>query len=236
MLSLDSLRRAPWRLREDLSPSHLFFLFSNLRSQLRFLLLSFLPFSSLMCTSLLLHLLFTEHSERLTDFDGPVYVPLVVEAGVENDGSHIVHSGQKLERWHETHQLVVVRVVVPTENRDAVLGLELVAVRRVVDDYDVLHPSSHSLHILDELVIKESAVLSEEPLRCNSLRIQDVHQRNGILGQTGREDDHLVVLAHLLDELLAARSHKHVDLAFAPLNVNGQHDVGVLRGRERAVH
>ena len=78
-------------------------------------------------------------------------------------------------------------------------------------------------------------MLSEEPLRCDTLRIKDVHERDSILRQTGREDDHFEVLAHLFDELLAARSHQHVDFALSPLDVDGEHYISVLCRRERTV-
>ena len=128
-LCLYSLRSAPGRLRKDLPPPHLLFFLRDFRPQLRLLLLPLLSFPSLMSPSLLFHLLLTEHAQRLTDLDGAINVPLIVETGVENDGSHIVHSGEQPESGYETHQLVVVRIIVPAQDRDAVLGLELVAVR-----------------------------------------------------------------------------------------------------------
>ena len=59
--------------------------------------------------------------------------------------------------------------------------MKLVAIRRVIDDYDIFHTPSDSLHIFDKLAIEESAVLAEKSLRSDPLRIKDIHQWNGVL-------------------------------------------------------
>ena len=63
-------------------------------------------------------------------------------------------------------------------------------------------------------------MFAEQPLRGNPFRVQDVHQRDSILGETGSEDYHFKVLAHFFDELATARSYLDVDLASAALDID----------------
>ena len=55
-------------------------------------------------------------------------VPLIVEAALQNDWSHIVNLGYLDESWNEPHQFGVIGIIVPTQDGQAVLRLELVAI------------------------------------------------------------------------------------------------------------
>ena len=116
-----------------------------------------------------------EDKQTFTDFNGQFDVPLIVKDRLKDNWPDIIHLCQKAKTWHKPHELVVLRVVVPTQDWKAVLRLELVAVGRIVDDYDVFHFATDALHILHKLPIKERAVLSEQPLWGNSLRVEHVH-------------------------------------------------------------
>ena len=110
--------------------------------------------------------------------------------------------------------------------------MELIAVRRVVQQHDVLHSAPDTLHVLHELVIEEGAVLAEQALRGHPLRVEDIHQRVGILGETGCKDGHFIVPADFFDEFLAARPDLHVDVTLTPLDVDREHYISLLRWRE----
>ena len=72
-------------------------------------------------------------------------------------------------------------VIVPREDGQAVFGLELVTVRGVVDNDDVLHAATDTLHVLHELVVVKGTVLAKQPLRSDIISVKDVHERDGIL-------------------------------------------------------
>ena len=72
-------------------------------------------------------------------------------------------------------------VVIPGEDGQAVFGLELVTVRGVVDNDDVLHAATDTLHVLNELIVVEGTVLTEQSLRSDIISVKDVHERDGIL-------------------------------------------------------
>jgi len=180
-------------------------------------------------------LLVAQDEEALADSNRLFNVPLVVVAGLHNDGSDVVDLGQQLQARDKAHQFSVVGVVIPTKDWKSVFRLELVGVRRVVDDDDVLHATTHPRHILDEESVEKSAMFTEQPLGCDSARVQDVHQGDSILGETRSEDDYFVILAHLLDEFATARSHLDVDLASTPLNIDWKDDVRLFSRRERGM-
>ena len=60
-------------------------------------------------------------------------------------------------------------------------------------------------------------------------------QRDGILGETGGEDDDLKVLGDLLYERDTAWSDQYEDVAGAALDVDRQHDVGLVGRGEGGV-
>lgn len=106
-----------------------------------------------------------------------VRVKFVVNHGLKNDWSHVVDSriGKQLQRWCKRHEFVVVGVVVPTDARDAVLRLKLVAVGRIINNDDILERSTCPLHIFHENVVVKATVLSEQTLRRYLILIKDVH-------------------------------------------------------------
>lgn len=79
-------------------------------------------------------------------------------------------------------------------------------------------------------------MLAEKPLGCNAFGIQDVHEGDGILGQTGREDDHLVVPSHLGEKLIASGPYFDINVVDLSLDVYRQSDVWVVHFLELRVH
>lgn len=106
-----------------------------------------------------------ENEKTFADLDRVVNVPFIFEAGLQDDRSDVFNLGNELQPGDEFHQLSVRGVIIPTQDRQAVFRLELVAVRRVVNDDDVFHGAAHSCHIFDELVVEEGAVFTEKSLR-----------------------------------------------------------------------
>lgn len=117
------------------------------------------------CLLLLLKLGVLDNYQTLTNLNGQIDVELVVLSGLQDHRPYVLNPCKQAQRWHEPHQLVILRVIVPREDRYTVLRLELVAVRGVVDNDDILHPAANPLHVLDKLPIEKGAVLSEQPLR-----------------------------------------------------------------------
>ena len=112
-----------------------------------------------------------------------------------------------LEKSIDSIQLCVARFVVPTNGRHGILRLEKVGHRRVVYNDYILHRSTKSCQIFHIRIIKERAVLTEQKVRAHLLWVQMCHQRLGILGQTGCEDDQFVYLVHALEELSNEWTH-----------------------------
>ena len=68
-------------------------------------------------------------------------------------------------------------------------------------------------------------MLAEEPIRAQLLGVKSIQERIRILGQTGREDHQLVVLAQSFQELLAARPHVNVNGKLLALHADRKLDV-----------
>lgn len=132
----------------------------------------------LLLDSELLSLLLLQLDNALADLVTIVRVELIVQHALQDNRSNVIDLRvcEQLEGWGKIHKLTVVGVVVPTQDGDAVLRLELVAVRRIVDDYGLLELTAHTLHVLDVHAIVVAALLSEEPLRSDVLRIELVHE------------------------------------------------------------
>ena len=81
----------------------------------------------------------------------------------------------------------------------------------------------------------ESAVVSEKPLGCNFILIQNVHQRNSILAQRRRENHDFKVFTNFIKEFAAVRPHFDENITGAPFNVDGKLNVSIA-GLERTVH
>lgn len=108
-------------------------------------------------------------------------VPLIIEATLKNHRAYIINLGYLDETWNKSHQLSVSRIVIPAQDGQAVLRLELVTIGRVVHDDNVFHATAYALHILHKLVVEESAVLAEQSLRSYPLGVEYVHQRDSVL-------------------------------------------------------
>lgn len=63
-------------------------------------------------------------------------------------------------------------------------------------------------------------MLTEKLVRAEFLWIQNLHQRLRVLGEGGREHNHLVVLAHSLEEVLHSWSYLDVNLTYLALNLD----------------
>ncbi len=82
----------------------------------------------------------------------------------------------------------------------------------------------------------ESAMFSKQPLRCNHLFIQYVHERISILGQRRCEYGDFVVFRHFMQELSATRPHHYVYIADSTFYVYWQDYVRIFRWLERRMH
>ena len=81
-----------------------------------------------------------------------------------------------------------------------------------------------------------AALLSEQPLRSYVLRVELVHQGIGVLRQRGSVNDDFKVLAHLHDEFLTAWPYLDEDVVRAPVDVDRQHYVCLVRRIKRRVN
>jgi hypothetical protein len=115
------------------------------------------------------------NQQTLADSDCQLHVKRVVVRRLSYYRPNIVDKRQQLESRHQAHKFFVFGVIVPGQNGETVLRLKLIAARRIVEQYDVLHPPSDAIHILDELSFVECTVLSKQPLRYHSLRVENVH-------------------------------------------------------------
>ena len=75
-------------------------------------------------------------------------------------------------------------------------------------------------------------MLSEQPLRGDSLWIEHVHEWDRIFAQTGGENDDFVVFAHFDDKFAAFGPNLDVDVARAPLNIDWKNNVCLVSRRE----
>lgn len=78
-------------------------------------------------------------------------------------------------------------------------------------------------------------MLSIELISTLFVRIQNVAKRCCIFGETRCENDHFIQFAHPLQELLDTWSYENIDLTNLALNLNWEHNVGVLDGFELRV-
>lgn len=76
-------------------------------------------------------------------------------------------------------------------------------------------------------------MLTEESLGSDVLLIQNVHQRDCVLGKGSCENDNFEVLADLIDELTAVGSHLHIDVVHATLNVYWKNNICLVGLVER---
>ena len=112
----------------------------------------------------------------------------------------------------------------------------MVAIGRVINDDNVFHAAPDTLHILHELPVEEGAVLAEQSLRGDPLRVEHVHQWDRILAQTCSEDDNFIILAHLNDKFAALRTNLNVDVASTTFDVDRENDVRLVSRSECGVH
>ena len=75
-------------------------------------------------------------------------------------------------------------------------------------------------------------MLSEKSLGSDFVLVQNVHERDGVLGQRSCEDYDFEVFRNLFDERDTAWSNKHVDVADATFNVDREDNVCLVgRGK-----
>lgn len=99
---------------------------------------------------LLRHLVVFLGNYLLTNVLSRLVAPLVVVAHTSEDNRpNIINSivSQQLQRRHHFHQFTIVRVIIPTDARNAILRLELVGIWRIVNDNCVFKPATHTLHV-----------------------------------------------------------------------------------------
>ena len=99
---------------------------------------------------------------------------------------HVIHLRHLGKKRDEVEQSPVVRVIVPRQDGEALLGLEHVGSGGVVDDDGILAIAADLRHVFREYAVDEGAVLAEESRRCESLRVHHVHQRVRILSTATR--------------------------------------------------
>lgn len=71
-------------------------------------------------------------------------------------------------------------------------------------------------------------MLSEQSLRGYILLVENIHQRDGILGETGRENDDFEVLANLVDEFAAVWPHIYENVVDAAFDIDREHDISLV--------
>jgi hypothetical protein len=76
---------------------------------------------------------------------------------------NIVHLGKRFKKRDQFEKTAVVRIIVPTQDRDGILRVEEVRVRRVVDNNNVFHRPSQQREVLDVGALEGKAVLSVQP-------------------------------------------------------------------------
>eukprot|EP00350_Pseudokeronopsis_sp_OXSARD2_P000623 CAMPEP_0170540320 /NCGR_PEP_ID=MMETSP0211-20121228/330_1 /TAXON_ID=311385 /ORGANISM="Pseudokeronopsis sp., Strain OXSARD2" /LENGTH=184 /DNA_ID=CAMNT_0010842675 /DNA_START=1549 /DNA_END=2103 /DNA_ORIENTATION=+ len=107
----------------------------------------------------------------LTELEGSLQIHNVVPGAFCDDSPHILDPGHGLEDWHQLHQLVVFPILVPAQDRNPILRLKHVALRRVIDDDRIRESPPEPADILDEEAIVEGTVFSEEPLRSHPVLV-----------------------------------------------------------------
>ena len=163
-------------------------------------------------------------------------VNVIVRADLSYDLSDIGLISQSLEDVCNAVQLAVVRVIVPGKNWHSILWLKHVGDWRVVNNNDIGHLSAEAGHVLHIGVREPGAMFTEELVGAHLVRVDDIDKRVSVLRETSSEDDNLPVLVHPLQEFLDTRSNENKYVAYVPLNLNGENDVGVFNGLEGRVN
>jgi hypothetical protein len=125
-----------------------------------------------------------------------------------------------LQGGKESHEFIVLRVVIPRRAGQPILRLELITVRRVVNNDNIFQGPASPLHILDELPSIECAVLSKKALGSDAFRIKNIHEGISILGQRGSENNYFPVLANFLYEFTAVGPHLDINIADFAFNID----------------
>ena len=79
-------------------------------------------------------------------------------------------------------------------------------------------------------------MIAEKSLGGDPFRIQDIHERYGILGETCCEDDDLKVFTDFKNEFTAVRSDLDVDVAGAALDINWKDNICLISWTEARVN
>ena len=150
---------------------------------------------------------------------------LVAKLG--NNRADIVDLSQRLQERDHLKKTAIVRVVIPGQNWHGVLRVEIVRVRRVVQDDSVRQVAAQKRHIFDVAALIRKAVVTEQPERDQPVRIDRIHQRVGVNAHTRRVNDEFVYLSEALQEKLNARSDQNENLDGPALNNNSHLEISL---------
>ena len=146
------------------------------------------------------------------DFADFVELDLVVFDDFFDIYSHIWYVAEELKHRDAFEEFVVVLVVEPAFDGEAVVLVEGVGDGAVVDDDDVFEVAAEFGEVLDEGGVDEGAVFAEEAEVEDVFFVDLVEQRVRVLWETRGEDDDFVELRHVLQKLLHERAHQDVDV------------------------
>jgi hypothetical protein len=95
--------------------------------------------------------------------------------------SHIIHHGKLNQKRDQIQEGVVPRLIIPGQDREGALRLKHVRGRGVVNDYRILKGATHQRKVLNEHIIHVGTVLTEEPVRTETLGVHHIHEGVSIL-------------------------------------------------------
>ena len=130
---------------------------------------------------------------------GQRHVDRIVVDEISDTLSDIVDL-RKLDKHRDVFiESLVVRVVVPRDDREATLWLQHVGGWRVVDYHGIFHVAPKLRHVLHKHSVYKRAVLSEEAFRRVSFWIHLIHQRISVLEQSAfyKWNPHLLLTERL---------------------------------------
>lgn len=79
-------------------------------------------------------------------------------------------------------------------------------------------------------------MLTEEFVGAHLVRVNNVDKWVSVLRETCSEDNNLPVLVHPFQEFLDTGANENKYVAYVPLDLNGQDDVGVFNGLKGRVN
>lgn len=140
------------------------------------------------------------------------------------------------EEREEIQKLLIVIVVKPTLDRNAIIQLEAKGLNRVVDNGDLLHIASEDVQILEVVAINTDARVAEHAMFDEFLvGVEDIEEAVSVNTLGGREDDDLEPLADGLEERLQVRPRPHEDLVINAVKVDRKRHLGLIDRLHAAV-